>query len=283
MRLFKVYIHLTKDRNTYKLTAALLITLMFVQIYDLVLSPLMGVPFSGALYQPVADACDAVRVYPAVVRSGSVQAYWVAINAMFVSAAGYVLLLAWADYCLRNPGYFSAAPFRVLRHHSVVLYWLLVIPSTDFFISIFQCDSRGYHFVDKSLQCWQGMHAFYCALYSVGLLLFLVGACLVSLLFNESRPYHLDALTRLDINQEIYITLYRVILTAVSHYTTTSNFQWITLALHLLMSAHFLKDYYKYLHYYFAEISTLFGACCLGYLWVTVNAILAQALQGMAY
>jgi len=137
--------------------------------------------------------------------------------------------------------------------------------------------------MDESLQCWSGIHAFYCALYSVGLFLFLIIACLVSLLFNDARPYHLDALTRLDINQEIYITVYRVILTVVSHYTTTQSYQWIILALHFLMSAHFLKDYYKYLHYYYAEISTLFGACCLGYLWVTINAILVQALQSMAY
>jgi len=49
------------------------------------------------------------------------------------------------------------------------------------------------------------------------------------------------------------------------------------------MSAHFIKDYLKFLPYYYKEISTLYGACCIGYFWVTINAILVKALEGIDY
>jgi hypothetical protein len=184
---------------------------------------------------------------------------------------------------MRNPKYYLVWTIRTLQLKSTAFYWLLVIPATDFLISIFECDDEGLHFLDKSLVCWQGTHAFYCALYSFGLLLFISVTFLISLLYTEARPYHIDALSRLDINQEIYITIYRIILVAVSHYTSTQNYHWLVLALHLAMSAHFIKDYLKYLPYYYGPISVLFGGCCIGYLWVTLNAILVKALEGMEY
>lgn len=132
-----------------------------------------------------------------------------------------------------------------------MIFWLFVIPATDFFISIFECDENGLHFVDKSLVCWSAKHSFYCALYSFGIILFTIISFIVSLLFTESRPYHTDALTRLDTNFEVYLTIYRIILTVVSHYTSTQNYHWLVLALHFLMSAHFIKDYLKYLPFYY--------------------------------
>jgi len=60
-----------------------------------------------------------------------------------------------------------------------------------------------------------------CGIYSLGLVLFFVISIIISLLFTESRPYHTDALTRLDTNSEMYLTIYRIILTVVSHYTST--------------------------------------------------------------
>ena len=69
----------------------------------------------------------------------------------------------------------------------------------------------------------------------------------------------------------------------VSHYTNESKYHWLILVLHLLVSFHLLKNYYTYLPYYVSVVSTTYGACCLGYVWVTVNVMLIKALESVEY
>jgi len=88
--------------------------MMFIQIYDLIISPIMGIPFSGALYYEVSNVFDVIRIYPAVIRSGSIQAYWIFMDVMLIYTVTYILLLIWVDYILRNPKYFIKAPLRIL-------------------------------------------------------------------------------------------------------------------------------------------------------------------------
>ena len=61
--------------------------------------------------------------------------------------------------------------------------------------------------------------SFYCALFAFGFILQNVITVTISLLFNESRPNHTDAFSRLDTNLEVYLTLSRVKLMAFSHHT----------------------------------------------------------------
>lgn len=125
------------------------------------------------------------------------------------------------------------------------MFWVLLIPAVDFFISIFECDAKtGYHLYDTDLMCWGGTHAFYCALFSVALFLYIGVTFVIALFYNESRPSHTDTLTRLDTNQEVYLVVYRIILVVVSHYTAEySTFQWLTLTLHVLICVHLVKNY----------------------------------------
>lgn len=41
MRLFKIFFFISKDRNTSKATAVTLMAIMFTQIFDLLISPIM--------------------------------------------------------------------------------------------------------------------------------------------------------------------------------------------------------------------------------------------------
>ena len=77
--------------------------------------------------------------------------------------------------------------------------------------------------------------------------------------------------------------MYRVILTVVSHYTTNNNYHWLVLALHFLVCCHLIKNFQKFIPYYYPEVSTVYGACCLGYLWVIANSILVKALEFIDY
>ena len=68
VRLFKIYYSITKDRNTDKGFAFFLILVLFIQIYDLMLSKVMKLPFKGLLYDEISDIFDIIRIYPAVIR-----------------------------------------------------------------------------------------------------------------------------------------------------------------------------------------------------------------------
>lgn len=166
----------------------------------------------------------------------------------------------------------------MLQRLSTLYFWILVIPVTDFFISVYECED-GVQAIDTTLECWGTKHAFLIAIFSLGLLLFFIISIAISLLFNEARPYHTDALTRLDTNLEVYLTVYRIILTVVSHYTTKNNYHWIVLALHFLVCCHLINNYQKYLPYYISVVSSVYGACCLGYMWVILNSVLIKALE----
>lgn len=72
--------------------------------------------------------------------------------------------------------------------------------------------------VDHSLECWSGMHIFFCILFSVCLMCYIVLFLLIASFYNESRPYHTDAFARLDTNFETYITLYRILVTIIGHF-----------------------------------------------------------------
>ena len=75
----------------------------------------------------------------------------------------------------------------------------MLVPTVDFFISVYECDSTtGYHTIDTSLQCWTGLHAFYCALFAIGIAVNITLVIMVSLMYNEPRSFSTDAFARLD-------------------------------------------------------------------------------------
>lgn len=67
----------------------------------------------------------------------------------------------------------------------------------------------------------------------------------------------------------------------VSHFTADySSFQWVTLALHAFICFHLVRSYNHYLPYYNKEVSTIYGAFCLAYVWLVANTVLIKALEG---
>jgi hypothetical protein len=259
-----------------------LMLIMFVQIYDITISKLMNLPFSGELYSELSSVFDTIRIYPVIMESGDKGLYWDCMFILLAVTLIYSGLIFFQDYILTKSTFKIQWPSKLQKFLEICIFWLLTIPTTDFFISIFECKGaflKG----DSSMECWGGEHIFLCVLFSIGIVFFLFNVSLISLLGNESRPFHTDALSRLDINNEIYLTFYRIIITAVSHYTTQSRFHWLILALHAIISAHLTKIFLKFLPYYSQRISILYGAGCFGYLWVTANGLLIKALESIEY
>lgn len=67
MRLFRIYYWVGKERNTSMSAAIALMTIMFIQIFDLLISPIMQLPFKGAFYLEISELFDVIRIYPLVI------------------------------------------------------------------------------------------------------------------------------------------------------------------------------------------------------------------------
>ena len=175
-------------------------------------------------------------------------------------------------------------PIKLLRIASSLIFWVFSMPIIETFVAIFSCISindgtnNTYHVIDNSLQCWSGMHIFYCILFSISLFGYFLIFLLISFFYNESRPYHTDAFSRLDTNFETHIILYKVLITIIGHFLFQQSLHWLIIVIHILGSINFCKIYLQYLPYYNSRTSMLFGAGWFIYAWLTINILLTKAL-----
>ena len=143
--------------------------------------------------------------------------------------------------------------------------------------------TETYHIIDRSLQCWSGLHIFYCILFSIALFGYFLVFLLISFFYNESRPYHTDAFSRLDTNFETHITLYKILITIVGHFLYSQKLHWLIITIHILGALNFCKQYLQYLPYYNSRTSVLFGAGWFIYIWLALNILLLKALETVTY
>jgi hypothetical protein len=158
-----------------------------------------------------------VRVYPEIQATGNGVYYWLSAFILVAILVIYILFMIYVDYSIKIEKFYFNFPVSLLRYSNIFLYWILQQPIVEIFISIYSCQD-GFLVADQTLQCWGGMHIFYCILFSICLLLYIVLFLLISSFYNESRPYHTDAFSRLDTNFETYITLYRILITIIGHF-----------------------------------------------------------------
>ena len=129
----------------------------------------------------------------------------------------YIVSLFYIDYSIKIDKFYFIFPIKALRYLSSFIFWVFMLPIIEIFISIFSCED-GFHIVDKGLECWTGIHIFYCILFALSLVGYFMVFLLISFFYNESRPYHTDAFARLDANFETYVTLYKFLIAIVGHF-----------------------------------------------------------------
>ena len=101
MRLFRIYYWIGTERNTSMSTAIALITIMFIQIFDLLISPIMKLPFKGAFYNEIYEIFDVIRLYPLVIQFGGPNVYWFFMFAPLAGSLLYLFLLGLIDASIR--------------------------------------------------------------------------------------------------------------------------------------------------------------------------------------
>ena len=229
-RLFQIYFELMKERNIDLIFASVLMAINFVQIYGLLYNEKINFPFQDDLYSTICSICDLVRMYPllegdfGLIGGGFPLYYYIAAFGLIVTLIIYLLLLVYIDYSIKIEKFYFMLPVKLLRYASSLFLWVFMMPIVEVFVSIFSCISLNdgttntYQVIDNTLQCWSGIHIFYCILFSVTLFGYITVFMLISFFYNESRPYHTDAFSRLDTNFEQHMTLYKLLITIVGHF-----------------------------------------------------------------
>lgn len=215
-RLFQIYFELMRERNIDSIFACVVLLINFMQIYGLLYNHKIEFPFHDDIYNTICSLSNIVRIYPLLGASSGLY-YWVLAYFFIFFMVIYVGSLIYIDYSIKIEKFYFVFPIKVLRYLSTFIQWILLQPIVEVFISIFSCEN-GYHVMDTKLQCWTGMHIFYCILFSICLMIYVMVFLLISFFYNESRPYHTDAFARLDTNFETYLALYRIFICIVGHF-----------------------------------------------------------------
>ena len=201
----------------------------FIQIYGLLYNEKINFPFQDDLYSTICSLCDLIRIYPLLEGNGTPGDgfplyYYIAAFGLIAILILYLLLLVYVDYSIKIEKFYFMLPVKLLRYASSLFFWVFMMPIIEVFVAIFSCativdgSSVTYHVIDTTLQCWSGIHIFYCILFSVTLFGYITVFMLISFFYNESRPYHTDAFSRLDTNFESHVTMYKLLITIVGHF-----------------------------------------------------------------
>jgi hypothetical protein len=99
------------------------------------------------------------------------------------------------------------------------------------------------------------------------------------MLFNETQPVQEDCLSRLESSFEIFLVVYRSIITAFSVFCSSSICGWILISVYIISSAILCYQYYKTIPYYNSFVSVFCGTIIFNTFWISINALLMMLLD----
>lgn len=279
-RFFEIYYKIMQERTLGTPFTIILIIIATLQLFGFVFYEKANYPFDDPFYSYLCSLFDYLRIFPAVQISINSGLYLSLMFIFFAYSAIYLIQLVYVDFSIKAGNFYFIFPLRFLTILSS-LYWILLIPGVEFFISIFNCQN-GVHTILNS-QCFQGIHIFYCIFFVFSLIIYVAIAIGVSLFFNESRSNSYDGMARLDMQLEFQLFIYMAILACIAQYITSNGLQWIMIVLQILGSLYFMICYFRYIPFYSPVVSTIYGICVTSYFWVCLNLLLTQILVDMDY
>ena len=223
--------------------------------------------------------CNYCRLLPAISSARSTFFYWCLLFAGIAYLLLMLLLLAYMNWFLKHRKHYMEQAVKLLRVMILLMYWVLYMPFFESFISIFKCDAHGKHYLDSSMDCFQGIHIFFFVLCLVFLVLLVLLNLIIALLYNETQPVQEDCLSRLESNFEVVLVIYRSIVATFAMFCGSEVCSWILISVFILCSAMLCYSYYKQIPYYNAFVSVLSGSLIFICLWVSVNAMLMKLLR----
>lgn len=183
------------------------------------------------------------------------------------------------NYFLKNRKYYTENVVRLLRYMILLMYWVFYMPFYEAFISILNCSDDGYHYIDKSIECYQGLHIFYIVLCVIFLILLFSISLIIAMLFNETQPVQEDCLSRLESSFEVALVIYRSLISTFTNFCDSEICSWIIISVFIIASGMLCFQYYKQIPYYNSFVSVFCGSLIFVYFWISVNAMLMKLLD----
>ena len=280
--IYSLYYELMRDRNVSTIFASIMFLIMAVQMLALIYDKRADYPFMDKWYLTISTVIAAFRIYPAIEDSDNVTFYWVAQYFFFGLLIFYIVQAFYIEYCLSIARLHARLSVKILQFLSSVLFWVSYVPMIENFVSIYSCKD-GYHIIDTSLECWTGIHIFYCIFFTFALLLTVLIVFIISVFYNESRANVKDGLRRLDASLEVQIVFYRLVITIVAHFVSNQGYKWLLPLATTFASFYFVMYYWTHITFYEPLVSIINGIYVCSYFWISFNILLMVLLKGTAY
>lgn len=281
MKLFLIFNEAMRERNLKFYVAIVIVPLMFLQMIGYIYDPQIAFPFLDSLYPIVSNLIGYLRLIPAIEASHASGAYWLVVYLTIALTIIIFLLMVYVDYSIKIGKFVMSFPLSALIVLFIVFYWILLTPSVEAFIGIFLCFG-GVHSI-TGIACWSAVHIIYCIICIISVVGFLLVIAIIAFYNNESRIDNLDIMRRTDMNLELLLAIYRVLIAIVSPFCRSSNLQWVLIIIYLIGSIVLVRNYFMYIPFHDEKMSILYGTGVVSYLWVCFNAFLLKILQGINY
>ena len=278
--LLLIYQEIMGNRDTRFGQGSILMIVMFIQLWGYIFDQKSNYPFlEDDFYTNVCYVFKIFRIYPLLENTPGYLGFAYSIIVLIIL---YFLSLFYISHALKVHKMFLSFPLKFLKLINPIFYWILLSPSIDIFISIYDCPHR-FHEIGEDLECWKGLHLFNVFIFTLGFIGFVTIIIMISCLYNESRRSSTDILARLDSNIEIYLSVFRIILSILSIFCRDSSLHWLIVLFHLCGSLSFISIYFTFFPYYHIKISVLFGSGFLCYTWLVFHLTLAHFFGSLDY
>lgn len=217
------------------------------------------------------------RVIKAINDSGSLFFYWALMLFGILYLLAMIVLLFYMNYFLKHRKHYVETVVRLLRIMILLLNWVFYQPFFESFISILNCHN-GVHYLDPSLQCFQGVHIFYFVVCIIFLVLLFSSNIVIAMLYNETQPVQEDSLSRQESSFEVALVIYRSLVCTFAFFCESQICNWILIAVYILASAMICYQFYKTIPYYNSFVSVFCGSLMFNYFWIALNALLMELL-----
>ena len=281
--IFRIYMEIQRERNFPYSLGSILISITFLQLFGYIYNSKSNYPFQNDfLSDGLSNFLELIRIYPKLEESKN-QSYYLAFGYVIISVIFlYIFALVYIYFSLRVRKFYFIFPVKYVKLMSWMFYWVLLNPIIETLVSILYCEN-GRHIVAVEMECWTGIHIFHVFTFILAILLFLPIILLITCLFNISGSYSTDAMSRLDINLEIYLGIYKIVLAICGVFFTSTDFHYPLILLYTLASIYLIRIYFMYLPFYHSSTSVLFGAATMTYFWICLNVLICKLMQTIEY
>ena len=226
--IFNVFIEMLKIRQVNTVTAIILMSTNFLQIYGTLLSNIEYLRWKDDLAENlILNFFDSIRISPMIIRYDAVIFYWLFYSlCIFLRNIGcFEIILIFAlfmylAYCTCRNQEFVFWTLNLLKTNLIYFSWMFYNPLLELFVNIYICKDNT-HIIDKSLRCNSSGHIVLMVITTLLIVFAVFIAVIISLLYRQSHANSQDLMADLDNPLLSELTLYKTIVFIIAPLETS--------------------------------------------------------------